>query len=81
MGCINNIKIQDKKFTSIVKSNQLLLNETNENRKYSQPLNEQIFSKRNFENIPHKHMSQNIDDLIENNPLPFVKIKRKKKSF
>ena len=83
MGCINNIKIQDKKYsTSVITSNQLISKKKeNENRKYSQPLNEPIFSKRQFEDIPQAHITQTIDDLIENNPLPFVKIRRKKKSF
>ena len=45
---------------------------------YSHPLNEYIFSKRDIEDISRTVISQSIDDLIENNPLPFVKIKRKK---
>ena len=80
MGCINNIRIKDKKFTSIITSNQLQ-NEANEKMKLSQPLNKQIFLNRHFEDIPQTHISQNIDDLIENNPLPFVKIKKKKNSM
>ena len=76
MGCINNVKIKDKKCTYIVRSNQLK-KEVIERRKYSHPINEHIFSKRDIEDISRTVISQSIDDLIENNPLPFVKIKRK----
>ena len=68
MGCIQGIKIHGR--TSVIISNQLN-NEINEKRK-SQALTEHIYSKRHQINI-----SQTINDLIENNPLPFVKIKRK----
>ena len=76
MGCINNIKINDKKFTSVIISNQIT-NEVNEKRR-SHPLTEHIYSKRKIEYIPKTHISQSLEDLIENNPLPFVKIKRNK---
>ena len=77
MGCISNIKIKDKRCTCIITSNQIK-KEVIEKRKYSHPLNEYILSKRDNEDISRTVISQSIDDIIENNPLPFVKIKRKK---
>ena len=79
MGCIQNVKIHDKKFTSVITSNQLN-NDVNEKRK-AQPKTEHIYSNKrfsNFEDIPQTNIYQSSEDLIENNPLPFVKIKRKK---
>ena len=81
MGCIHNIKIHDKKFTSVITSNKMN-NEVNERR--SQMTIEHIYSKKqilNFEDIPQTNIYQNLEDLIENNPLPFVKIKRNKKNL
>ena len=78
MGCIHNIKTHDKKFISVITSNKLK-NEGNEKR--SQMTSEHIYSKKqilNFEDTPQTNIYQNLDDLIENNPLPFVKIKRNK---
>ena len=77
MGCMYNIKIQDQKYTSIIVSNQLI-HEVKEKRKYSQPLNQHIFSKKHFEENPNENISQTAKNIIENNPLPFVKIKRKR---
>ena len=76
MGCINNIKIKDKKCACIITSNQIKKGII-EKRKYSHPLNNHIFSKRDIEDNSRTVISQSIDDLIENNPLPFVKIKKK----
>ena len=77
MGCMYNIKIKDKKYTSIIISNQLN-HEVNEKRKYSHPLNEHIYSKKHFEELPQTNFTQSVENIIENNPLPFVKIKRKR---
>ena len=77
MGCMYNIKIRDKKYSSIILSNQLN-NEVKEKRKYSQPLNQHIYSRKHFEEIPQSNISQTAENIIENNPLPFVKIKRKR---
>ena len=79
MGCIHNIKAHDKKYTSVITSNKFK-NEVNEKRR-SQMTTEHIYSKKrilNFEDAPQTNIYQNLEDLIENNPLPFVKIKRNK---
>ena len=81
MGCIHNVKIHDKKFTSVITSNKMN-NEVNERK--SQMTIEHIYSKKqilNFEDTPQTNIYQNLEDLIENNPLPFVKIKRSKKNL
>ena len=75
MGCIHNTKTPDKKFTSVIVSNQLV-NENNGKRNYSQPFTEQIYSKKHYEDM-HQTNSSYIEELIEKNPLPFVKIKLK----
>ena len=79
MGCINNIKIKDKKYTPLIVSNKCP-NDVSEKRKYSHQLKENIYSKRNFEDTSKANISQtkSIAYLIENNPLEFVKIKPKK---
>ena len=77
MGCINNLKIRDASITSVIVSNKLV-KEEKEKRKYSQPLNQQKYSKNHFNETKQTILSQDVEDLIENNPLPFVKIKRKK---
>ena len=75
MGCINNIKIKDSKFTTVITSNQLLKNE----KRISDATSDQIYSKKQNENsFPQTNISKNIDMLIANNPLPFVKIIRRK---
>ena len=73
MGCINNIRIGDKK--KIIKSNQIINNETK--KRISHEINEKTYIKKSFED-PVTSVSQNVDSMIENNPLPFVKIKIKK---
>ncbi len=77
MGCINCINTKDKKYTTIVYNNQLML-ETNEKNQSRNSLND-LYGKRLFEEKKQSIVTQNIEDLIENNPLPFVKIKRKSK--
>ena len=72
-----NIKIQDQKYTSMIISNKLI-HEVEEKRKYSQPLNQYIFSRKHFEVNSNENISQTAENIIENNPLPFVKIKRKR---
>ncbi len=78
MGCINNIKIRDTNITSVIVSKQLP-KEIKEKRKYSNPLNQHINSKTQYNEKRQTIISKNIEELIENNPLPFVKIKQKKK--
>ena len=73
MGCINNIRIGDKK--KIIKSNQMINNE--KKKRESHAISEKIYLKKSYED-PVTSVSQNIDCMIENNPLPFVKIKIKK---
>ena len=69
MGCIN------KSYMTTIRANKL----NKEKRKFSEVTSIQIYSKKLYkDNFPQKNSSQNIDCLIENNPLPFVKIKRKK---
>ena len=73
MGCINIIRIRDKK--KIIKSNQMIKNE--EKKKPSHAMSEKLYIKKFFED-PVTTVAQNVESMIENNPLPFVKIKIKK---
>ena len=73
MGCINNIRIRDKK--KIIKSNQMIKNE--KKQKPSRAMSDKLYIKKFFED-PVTTVSQNVESMIENNPLPFVKIKIKK---
>ena len=73
MGCINNIRIGDKKH--IIKSNKM--NNIEKMKRASHAISEKIYIKKSYED-PVTSVSQNIDNMIENNPLPFVKIKIKK---
>ena len=73
MGCINNIKIGDKK--NIIKSNQMINKE--KGKKVYHSISEKIYIKKSYEE-PVTSISQNVESMIENNPLPFVKIKIKK---
>ena len=75
MGCINNIKIGDKK--NIIKSNQIINNEKGNTVYHA--ISEKIYIKKSYEE-PVTSVSQNVESMIENNPLPFVKIKIKKKN-
>ena len=80
MGCIGSSKLKDRKYTYIIVSNNLN-NKTNDISKYSsQCRNEIIYSKRISEDYPLTNISQNDEDLIEN-PLPFVRTKRKKNNI
>ena len=74
MGCIGNKRNIDKKY--IIKPNQM----TNiENRKKSSLATcEQVYSKKLYEENNMTNLLQNVESMIENNPLPFVKIKMKK---
>ena len=73
MGCINNIRLGEKK--NIIKSNQMINNE--KKKRASHAISEKIYIKKSYED-PVTSVSQNVDSMIENNPLPFVKIKIKK---
>ena len=75
MGCINNVKIRDKK--CIIKSNQMTNNE--KRNKLSLATCKQIYAKKLNEENHLTNISQNVESMIENNPLPFVKIKIIKK--
>ncbi len=81
MGCMTTSKLKDKKCTYIIVSNNIS-NKTNDISKYSssQCRNEKIYSKRISEDYPLTNISQKDEDFIEN-PLPFVKIKRKKNNI
>ena len=74
MGCIGNKRNIDKKY--IIKPNQM----TNiENRKKSSLATcEQVYSKKSCGKSDLTDISRNVEIMIENNPLPFVKIKMKK---
>ena len=74
MGCINNKRNIEKRY--IIKPNQM----TNiENRKKSSlATSEQVYSKKLYEENNMTNLLQNVESMIENNPLPFVKIKMKK---
>ncbi len=74
MGCINNVKIRDKKY--IIKSNPMTNYETR--KKLSLVTCEQIYAKKVYDENHLTNFSQNVESMIENNPLPFVKIKIKK---
>ena len=74
MGCINNIRIGDKK--NIIKSKQI--NDNGKRKRLSHAISEQIYMKKYYEDNPLTNISYNLESMIENNPLPFVKIKVKK---
>ena len=74
MGCINNVGIKDKKY--IIKSNQITNNE--KKKKPSLETCGKIYSKKLYEEKHFTNTSPNVENMIENNPLPFVKIKMKK---
>ena len=78
MGCINNIKIKQRKYPYIMMTKtNLRLVELN-NSKNTEIHSEKIYTKKDltqFQDIPPK----NDDNWLDYNPLPFVKIKRKKK--
>ena len=78
MGCINCISTQDGKYTTAVITSNLTL-ETNEKRKFSKLSHDNLDKKKLFEEKKQSVVTQNIEELIENNPLPFVKIRRKSK--
>ena len=74
MGCISNKRNIDKKY--IIKSSQMT-NIVNR-KKSSLATCEQIYSKKLYEKNKFTNISQNVENMIENNPLPFVKIKMNK---
>ena len=77
MGCINNIKIRDKKYPSVIVSNRMLKDLNNSrNTEYQ---SEKIYSKKKLSQF--SNLSQKDEDFMDNNPLPFVKIKRKQKLY
>ena len=78
MGCINCISTKDGKYTTAVITSNLTL-ETNEKRKFSKLSHDNLDKKKLFEEKKQSVVTQNIEELIENNPLPFVKIRRKSK--
>ena len=78
MGCINCISTKDGKYTTAVITSNLTL-ETNEKRKFSKLFHDNLDKKKLFEEKKQSVVTQNIEELIENNPLPFVKIRRKSK--
>ena len=74
MGCINNKRNIEKRY--IIKANQMI---NIENRKKSSLATcEQIYSKKINEKNNLTNLFQSEKNMIENNPLPFVKIKMKK---
>ena len=75
MGCINNVKIRNK--NCIIKPNQMTNNE--KRNKLSLATCEHISSKKINEEKNLTDISQNLKSMIDNNPLPFVKIKIIKK--
>ena len=78
MGCIN--KITPKTQINVITSTKLTqdIKETNIIQKEDQI---KLYSKKNNEELNRQtsiSQSQNIEHLIDNNPLPFVKIIKKK---
>ena len=78
MGCgfynyLNKQEIKDKKYTVTIISN-LYENNSNNKNKFSLILNENII----INNTLKTKDSIKVNDIIENNPFPFVKIKPKK---
>ena len=74
MGCINNKNIIEKK--CIIKSKQMADNE--KRKRLSHVISEHIYTKKLYEDNHLTNTSPNIENMIENNPLPFVKIIKKK---
>ena len=78
MGCgfynyLYTQEIKDKKYTVTIISN-LYENNSNKKNKFSLILNENII----INNTLKTKDSIKVNDIIENNPFPFVKIKPKK---
>jgi len=78
MGCINNCKIKYKKCTNIIVTNKRAKESNeNENIQICQQTNEQIYTFKKIESFSEDNLFQDPDELVNNNPLPFVKIKKK----
>ena len=74
MGCINNKSIRNQQ--CIIKSKEIVDNE--KRKRSSHIISENISTKKLYEDNHLTYISPNIESMIENNPLPFVKIKVKK---
>ena len=76
MGCIiyNYIsETKDEKYSITIESN-FPTDKINTKNNYSSKLSEKS-NKNDFSNIKEITISPNVDNLIKNNPFPFVKIK------
>ena len=77
MGCIPGK--QQKLQIQVIKSNKILSN-INENNNIDEKENIFIYKQKNNEDFNKQtSISQNVQSMIDNNPLPFVKIKKKTK--
>ena len=77
MGCIPGK--QQKLQIQVIKSNEILSN-INENNNIDEKENICIYKQKNNEDFNKQtSISQNVQSMIDNNPLPFVKIKKKTK--
>ena len=77
MGCIPGK--QQKLQIKVNKSNKILSN-INENNNIDEKENICIYKQKNNDDFNKQtSISQNVQSMIDNNPLPFVKIKKKTK--
>ena len=77
MGCIPGK--QQKLQIQVLKSNKILSN-INENNNIDEKENICIYKQKNNDDFNKQtSISQNVQSMIDNNPLPFVKIKKKTK--
>ena len=77
MGCIPGK--QQKLQIQVSKSNKILSN-INENNNIDEKENICIYKQKNNDDFNKQtSISQNVQSMIDNNPLPFVKIKKKTK--
>ena len=77
MGCIPGK--QQKLQIQVIKSNKILSN-LNENFNIDEKENICKYKQKNKEDFNKQtSISQNVQSMIDNNPLPFVKIKKKTK--
>ena len=76
MGCIDSSMLKDKNMTDIIVSNKSI-EEIEEKKDYFKTKNIHLYSTKKNLYFPKINTPQDIEELIDNNPLPFVKIKRK----
>ena len=76
MGCIN--RMNPKTQINVITSNNMI-QDMNKEKILKKEEQIQIYHNKNSEEVNRQtNISQKIESIIDNNPLPFVKIKKKK---